>query len=139
MIKLRAVLAFLLDQNYHIPMKTFLYILTSLRDGDKDGVLVVSGPCYYHDQLLAAIEARDVEHAAQAINTKIIRSFDRSSVNLPTIYYTSSYIGVDNPRPVNDKEGYFFFSLKEPEPFDKNKYPDLEEKIRFKITAPQVT
>ncbi len=116
-------------------MKTFLYILTSLRDGDKDGVFVVSGPRYYHEQLLMAIEAVDVEQAAQALNTKIVNSFDR--LNLPTIHCTSSYYKDDNQRPARYEEGYFFFSLKEPELFDREKYPDLEEKIRFKVTAPQ--
>jgi len=118
-------------------MKTFLYILTSLRKGNINAVTFTVGVLYHHNQLLMAIEAVDVEHAAQALNTKIIRSFDRSAVNLPTIYYTSSYYGEGNQRPVNDKEGYFFFSLKEPEPFDRKRYPNLEEKVCFKVTAPQ--
>lgn len=89
-------------------MKTFLYRLTSLRDGRKDKTTVLGGSYYHHDQLLMIIEAEDAEHAAHALNTKIVGSFDRSSVNCPTVYYTSNYYGEDTPRPMNDEEGYFF-------------------------------
>lgn len=119
-------------------MKTFLYRLTSLRDGKKDGATVLGGTHYHHDQLLAVIEANDAEHAAQALNTRIIGSFDRSSVNCPTIYYTSSYYGEDIRRPPNDEEGYFFLSLKELEEGDGNIHSDLKEKIHLKVTAPKM-
>lgn len=117
-------------------MKTFLYILTSLRDGKKDGVGVIGGTHYHRDQLLLIIEATDVEQAARAMNVKIVGSFDRSSVSCPTIYYTSDYYG-GRQHPLNHEEGYFFLSLKELEPSDGNKFPDLKEKIRFKVTAPK--
>lgn len=115
-------------------MKTILYLLTSIRDGSKDGVMVFGGTLYHHDQLLLVIEATDVEHAARALNIKIINSFDRSSVNCPTVYYTSDYYG-GNQHPTNHKKGYFFLSLKEMEAGDKSKHPDLEEKIRLKVSA----
>ena len=117
-------------------MKTFLYILTSLRDGRKDGASVIGGTHYHHDQLLLIIEADDVEQAARALNVKVLSSFDRSSVNCPTIYYTSDYYD-GREHPLNHPEGYFFLSLKEIEPSDKATHPDLKEKIRFKVTAPQ--
>lgn len=120
-------------------MKIFLYLLTSLRDGRKDGITVLGGTHYHHDQLLAVIEADDAEHAARALNTKIVGSFDRSSVNCPTVYYTSNYYGKDIQRPLNDEEGYFFLSLKELEKGDEITHPDLKEKIRLKVTAPTIT
>ncbi len=117
-------------------MKTFLYILTTLRDGSKDGVPVVSGTHYSHHQLLAVIEAEGVNHATRALNTKVVRSFDRSKEGCSTVYYTSDYYGVELKEPFNHKEGHFFFSLKELEPSDVSTYPDLDEKIRLKVTAP---
>jgi hypothetical protein len=116
-------------------MKTFLYRLTSLRRGEEDGVSVLSGTHYYHDELLIVIDARDAEHAACALNTKILGTFDRSSEGLPIIYYTSDYYG-GRPHPLNHPEGYFYFSLKEFEDSDRNTHPDLEENLRRKITAP---
>ena len=117
-------------------MKTFLYSLTTLRDGRKDDETVIGGTHYHRNQLLLVIEAAEVEQAARALNIIILNSFDRSSVNCPTIYYTSDYYG-GRQHPLNHPEGYFFLSLKELEPGDKNKHPDLEEKIRFKVIAPQ--
>jgi hypothetical protein len=84
------------------------------------------------------IEAPDAESAAQALNTEIVGSFDRSSVNCPTVYYTSNYYGKKR-RPLNDDEGYFFLSLKELEVGDKIAHPALDEKIRLRVTAPQLT
>lgn len=120
-------------------MKVFLYCLTSIRNGSEDGVAVMSGSHYYHDHLLAVIEAENAEHAARALNTKILSSFERSSVNCPTIYYTSDYYE-GRERPLNHREeGYFFLSLKEPEEGDMNKHPNFEEKIRLKVTAPRAS
>ncbi len=119
-------------------MKTFLYRLTSLRDGRKDGTTVFGGTHYNCDQLLVVIEADDAEHAAQALNTRIVGSFDRSNVNCPTVYYTSSYYGEGAQRPLNDKEGYFFLSLKELEKGDEIIHSNLKEKIRLKVTAPKI-
>jgi hypothetical protein len=116
-------------------MKTFLYLLTSLRDGGRDGVFVMGGTRYHRDQLLAVIEAVDAEHAAKALNIQIVGSFDRSSVNCPTIYYTSDYYG-GKPHPPNHPEGYFYLSLKELESGDEITHPDLKNKIRYKVTAP---
>ena len=116
-------------------MKTFLYLLTSLRNGKKDGEMVIGGTMYHHDQLLAVIEAVDVKRAAKALNIKIVGSFDRSSVNCPTVYYTSDYYK-GKRHPSNHPEGYFYLSLKELEKGDENKHPDLKKKIRFKVTAP---
>lgn len=118
-------------------MKMFLYRLISVRDGSKDGVVVYGGTHYHHHQLLMVIEAVDVEHAARALNTRIVGSFDRSSVNCPTIYYTSDYYG-GNQRPNNNDEGYFSLSLKELESSDEIMHPDLGEKIRLKVSAPQL-
>lgn len=96
-----------------------------------------SGTHYHHDQLLMIIEAENAEHAAQALNIKIIGSFDRSSVNCSTIYYTSDYYG-GNPHPLNHPEGYFFLSLREMEARDESTHPDLQEKIRLKVSAPKL-
>lgn len=117
-------------------MKTFLYILTSIRNGSKDGAIVLGGTHYHHDQLLAVIDAVDAEHAAQALNIKIVSLFDRSRVNCPTVYYTSDYYG-GGEHPLNHPEGYFFLSLKELEKGDEIKHPDLKDKIRLKVTAPK--
>lgn len=119
-------------------MKTFLYRLTSLRDGRKDGKIVLGGTHYHHDQLLLVIEAEDVEHAAHALNIKIVGSFDRSSVNCPTVYYTSNYYREDTGKPLNNNEGYFFLSLKELEKGDEINHHDLKEKIRLKVMAPKL-
>jgi hypothetical protein len=116
-------------------MKIFLYRLTSLRDGKKDKTVVVGGTHYHHNQILVVIKAVDAEHAAHALNTKIVGSFDRSSINCPTIYYTSSYYEEGTQRPISDKKGYFFLSLKELEKGDEITHPDLKEKIRFMVTA----
>lgn len=113
----------------------FLYRLTSIRNGSKDSVIILGGTHYYHDQLLMIIEAEDAERAAHALNIKIIGSFDRSSVNCPTIYYTSDYYG-GNPHPLNHPKGYFFLSLKELEACDEARHSDLQEKIRLKVSAP---
>ena len=117
-------------------MKKFLYCLTSIRDGKKDGVTVFGGTHYHHNQLLMVIEAVDIERAARALNVRVISSFDRSGVNCPTIYYTSGHYE-DKSCPEKDKEGYFFLSLKELESGDAIMHPDLAEKIRLKITAPE--
>lgn len=118
-------------------MKTFLYILTSLRNGKTDRIFVMGGTHYHHDQLLMVIEAEDAQHAAQALNTQIIGSFDRSSVKCPTVYYTSNYYAAEKKRPLNDEEGYFFLSLKELETSDRGTHPDLDTKLRLKVTAPK--
>jgi hypothetical protein len=118
-------------------MKTFLYCITSLRDGSEDGQTVWGGTHYHHDQLLVVIDAVDVEHAAGALNTKVIGSFVRSSVKCPTIYYTSDYYG-GKQHPDDHPEGYFFLFLKELESSDKIMFPNLEEKIHFKVVAPQI-
>jgi hypothetical protein len=107
-------------------LQTFLYRLTAARNGRKDNVFVVGGTHYWRDQLLLVIDAVDVHHAAQALNVTIVGSFDRSSVNCPTVYYTSK-----------SDSGSFHLSLKELEPMDQGTHPDLEEKIRFKIIVPQ--
>lgn len=113
-------------------LKTFLYILTTLRDGASDEQVVFGGNLYYHPQLLMVIDAVDAEQAALALNTQITGSFDRSSSNLPTIYY----VGKPGEVPIQ-KVGEFFFSIKEPERGDERKFPDLATKIRFKVAAPQ--
>jgi len=53
------------------------------------------------------------------------------------VYYTSDYYG-GRQHPHNHPEGYFFLSLKELEKSDEITHPDLEEKIRLKITAPRL-
>ncbi len=120
-------------------MKMFLYYLCTLRDGRKDNTPVLGGTHYHRDQLLLVIEAKDAEHAARALNTKIIGSFDRSDAKLPTgglpdIYYTSDYYG-GGKHPFNHPEGYFFLALKEMRDKDEITFPDLAKKIHFKITA----
>jgi len=117
-------------------MKTFLYLISSLRDGQKDSEIVVGGTHYHHEQLLVVIEAENAEHAARALNIQILTSMDRSSVGLPTIYYTSDYYGGPDKHPLNHGEGYFFLALKEIEKSDSDTHPDLEEKMRLKVVAP---
>lgn len=106
-------------------MKTFLHILTSVRDGRADGVIVLGGTHYHHRQLLMVIEAEDVERAAQVLNLRITDSFDRSSVSCPTIYYLG-HCGHEGS-----------LSLKELEPGDEIAHPDLEEKMRSKVIVPK--
>ena len=119
-------------------MKTFLYFLTSFRSGAKDKAVIIGGTHYYHEHLLMVIEAIDAQQAARALNTKIVDTFDRSGVHCPTIYYTSEYFG-NRKAPPDHPEGYFYLSLREIEPSDEISHPDLKEKIRLKVTAPQQT
>jgi hypothetical protein len=114
-------------------MKTFLYILTSQRNGDKDGVLVFGGDTYYNEQLLAVIDAPTAEDAAEALNLTIVDTWVRSSFNFPTlstIYYTS--------KPSTDTNRMFFLFLKELEESDEKKYSnELEKKLRYKVAVSQ--
>jgi len=117
-------------------LKMFLYRLTSLRSGEKDGKMVIGGTHYHHNQLLMIIEAEDVEQAARALNVTIRSSFDRSCVKMPTVYYTSDYYaGVE--RPQNDSEGYFYLSLKEVERGDREEFRNFAEKYRVRVVAPK--
>ena len=106
-------------------MKLFLYYLTSLINQNLDETHSCDSP-YYLNQLMLVVEAKNAEDVAEALNTKITHSFDRSGV---IINYTSK-------KQESYTECEFFIAIKELEETDRANYPDLDKKILLKIVAP---
>lgn len=115
-------------------MKTFLYCLTSVRNGKEDGVTVYGGDNYNFTQVLAVIDAENAESAAKALGTNIQDYIDRgSSVGSPTIYRISP---INNRIQCHEGSGIgeFFFSIKELAREDSI-HRNLPELIAKKVTV----